>query len=135
MPRIFAFTGIPGVGLHPHVVKAATSIEKRLGKAILTISLDWTVWEVFSEAARSNHVLLGEVGLSAREVEPNSKPNWWRFLRLPVELIRRYWQVAAERALKQIEASTHDFVLVSFHACYQGDYYRYRIAAANPDYS
>lgn len=88
MTTTIAFTGIPGAGLHPHVEKTARSVEGSLGVSILTVSIDDLVWRCFARAARNNAALRAEVGLASTEVSNTSQPNWWHFLRLPVELVR-----------------------------------------------
>lgn len=128
MPKVFAFTGISGTGVR-------TALEEFVSKANLNakvVSIDMEVWDCFiCDAKESEELRLG-IDLKASSLEPGSKPDWWAFLELPLSRVRYYWREGARRALKVVQSAPVDVVLLTFHACYQSDNYRWRLSAVDP---
>jgi hypothetical protein len=127
--QTYIFTGVSGTGVKGSLQK----VQNLLGPLdTRLISIDDLTWKLFCSDARSNSAILGETDLEAEQVEEGRPPNWWLFLRLPIDRIRYYWQLAAREAEAEILAHKPRYALVTLHACYQGDDYRWRLSPVDP---
>ena len=128
MRQLFAFTGVAGTAVRESLER----LKQRLGGNILIVSIDELVWELFAEDARKHPVVRKEAELSQEQIAPGSKPNWWQFLSMPKGYIRFLWRRAADIALEQVRRSKADIILLTFHARYQSDAYRWRFCPCDP---
>lgn len=129
MAAVFGFTGIPGTG----VQTALGRLEAELGGRASIFCLDKYLWEAFARCARSDAALLSATDLSPEDIEEGERPNWWLLLVLPPRRIRQLWCDAASAVRAEIAELPQDHVaLVSFHAGYYSDHYRWRFSAADP---
>lgn len=128
MKRLFAFTGVAGTAVRESLER----LKQHLGGNVLIVSIDELVWELFAADARKYSIIRRETELTKDQIAPNSKPNWWQFLGMPKEYIRYLWRRAAELALQQVRRSKADIVLLTFHARYQSDVYRWRFCPCDP---
>lgn len=129
MSRVFAFTGIPGTG----VQEAISRLAKALNPHGRVICLDEELWREFCEWAGRDKELLLCTDLSPEHITQSSRPDWWQLLVLPPMRVRQLWRSAAQRILKSVQALKGETtVLISFHAAYYSDFYRWRFSAVDP---
>jgi hypothetical protein len=128
LKQVYAFTGIAGTSVQQVVRHVSTSVSDNP----LVICIDEYLWQEFSKDARKNSELLRLTGLEEAHVQEGKSPDWWHLLTLPIDGIRHYWRLAAKRALEEIQATASEVVLVTFHACYQSDHFRWRLSAVDP---
>lgn len=128
MKKVLAFTGVAGTAVQESLVR----LQGRLRGEVLIVSIDKILWELFTADARKSSALRREAELTEQEITPGSKPNWWQLLTMPKGCILHYWRRAAKQALLTIKRSRADLVLLTFHARYQSDAYRWRFCPCDP---
>lgn len=132
MQKVYAFTGTPGTGVQTSIRRLQDYLRKH-GTSSEYICLDTYVWEAFVDefAGTPPHPILEALNFDVSEVQKTKKPNWFKLLNLPADKIRLYWAKAAGRALAEIKDSSESLFLISFHANYYSDDYRWRFCAVN----
>jgi hypothetical protein len=130
LKRTYAFTGIPGTGIQSALNQLADAM--RTTTSVRVICIDKYLWEEFVNDAREKSHLLRMTDLKESDAAPDSEPNWWNILTLPLSLIRKYWRLGAQRALQEINDSEEDVIFIAFHSFYQSDDYRWRFSAVDP---
>jgi|JI10StandDraft_1071094.scaffolds.fasta_scaffold35239_3 hypothetical protein len=128
MKKVFAFTGVAGTAVQDSLVR----LQRRLRGEVLIVSIDNILWDLFAADARNSSALRRESELSEQDIIPGSKPNWWQLLTMPKGCILHYWRRAAQQASLTVKKSKADIVLLTFHARYQSDAYRWRFCPCDP---